>query len=63
MKRFIFSIFTIGIIYGVINLVLVGGQKLANKDEEAKLEELKTELSDLEASIGGYEDLIIRDRG
>lgn len=61
MKRIpsvVVSIIVVAIIYGLINLVLVGGQKVWHHDDEAKLDELKVELKDLKASIGGYEDLL-----
>ena len=56
MKKFFIGIVSIVIIYGVINLVLVGSQKLLNHDNEVKLDTLETELEDIEFSIKNYEE-------
>lgn len=53
----IFSVIGIIVLYAVINLALVGIQKLAHMDEESELKEIRLLLKDKEKKIFYYEHI------
>ncbi|QTL49972.1 hypothetical protein [Priestia aryabhattai] len=52
--RIIATLVIVGLVYGIVNLVLVGGQKLWHHDDEVKLEKYETVLKEQKNEIDGY---------
>lgn len=53
--RIVVTLIVIGLVYGIVNLFLVGGQKLWHHDDEVKLEKYETALKEQKNDIDDYE--------
>ncbi|MEH7683645.1 hypothetical protein, partial [Priestia megaterium] len=53
--RIIATLVIVGLVYGIVNLVLFGGQKLWHHDDEVKLEKYETALKEQKSDIDDYE--------
>jgi septation ring formation regulator EzrA len=60
--RIFLTIFGIVVIYGLLNLVLVGAQTWMHKDENARLDYLEKQIQELEEGTTGKEDWLMERR-